>query len=225
MIQIYKSSSENNSSLTLLDNIETGCWINVVAPSDEELLLISKKTGVPIQFLKAPLDDEETSRIDIEDGNMIVIVDIPFTEMEDNSLTYDTYPLAIIHTESFLITVCLKNSKVLTDFINGKIKSFFTFKKSRFILQILNRISTYYLLYLRQIDKKSLMIEKRLHKSMKNRELIQLHSLEKSLVYFSTSLKANEITLEKLLKVEVMQKYSEDKDVLEDVIIDRKSVV
>ena len=225
MIQIYKSSSENNSSLTLLDNIETGCWINVVAPSDEELLLISKKTGVPIQFLKAPLDDEETSRIDIEDGNMIVIVDIPFTEMEDNSLTYDTYPLAIIHTESFLITVCLKNSKVLTDFINGEIKSFFTFKKSRFILQILNRISTYYLLYLRQIDKKSLMIEKRLHKSMKNRELIQLHSLEKSLVYFSTSLKANEITLEKLLKVEVMQKYSEDKDVLEDVIIENKQAI
>ena len=145
--------------------------------------------------------------------------------MEDNSLTYDTYPLAIIHTESFLITVCLKNSKVLTDFINGKIKSFFTFKKSRFILQILNRISTYYLLYLRQIDKKSLMIEKRLHKSMKNRELIQLHSLEKSLVYFSTSLKANEITLEKLLKVEVMQKYSEDKDVLEDVIIENKQAI
>lgn len=225
MIQIYKSSSENNSFLTLLDNIETGCWINVVAPSDEELLLISKKTNVPLEFLKAPLDDEETSRIDIEDGNMIVIVDIPFTEMEDNSLTYDTYPLAIIHTENFLITVCLKNSKVLTDFINGKIKSFFTFKKSRFILQILNRISTYYLLYLRQIDKKSLMIEKRLHKSMKNRELIQLHSLEKSLVYFSTSLKANEITLEKLLKVEVMQKYSEDKDVLEDVIIENKQAI
>ena len=175
MIQIYKSSSESNSFLTLLDNIETGCWINVVAPSDEELLLISKKTSVPLEFLKAPLDDEETSRIDIEDGNMIVIVDIPFTEMEDNSLTYDTYPLAIISTENFLITVCLKNSKVLTDFINGKIKSFFTFKKSRFILQILNRISTYYLLYLRQINKKSLMIEKRLHKSMKNRELIQLH--------------------------------------------------
>ena len=219
MIQIYKSSSENNSFLTLLDNIETGCWINVVAPSDEELLLISKKTSVPLEFLKAPLDDEETSRIDVEDGNMIVIVDIPFTEMEDNSLTYDTYPLAIIHTENFLITVCLKNSKVLTDFINGKIKSFFTFKKSRFILQILNRISTYYLLYLRQIDKKSLMIEKRLHKS------IQLHSLEKSLVYFSTSLKANEITLEKLLKVDVMQKYSEDKDVLEDVIIENKQAI
>ena len=200
-------------------------WINIVAPSDEELILISKKTGVDLEFLKAALDDEETSRIDIEDDSLLIIVDIPFTEMEDNSLTYDTYPLAIIHTDKQLITVCLKNSKILTDFTNDKIKSFYTFKKSRFTLQILNRISTYYLLYLRQIDKKSLMIEKRLHKSMKNRELIQLHSLEKSLVYFSTSLKANEITLEKMLKLELMQKYEEDKDVLEDVIIENKQAI
>lgn len=225
MIQIYKSIDETNSSLRVLDNIENGCWINVVAPSDEELILISKKTGVPLNFLKAPLDDEETSRIDFEDGFVLVVVDIPFTEMEDNSLTYDTYPLAIIHSEKEIITVCLKNSRILTDFINGRVKSFFSFKKSRFILQILNRISTYYLLYLRQIDKKSLMIEKRLHKSMKNRELIQLHSLEKSLVYFSTSLKANEITLEKMLKLEIMQKYEDDQDILEDVIIENKQAI
>lgn len=225
MIQIYKSISENNPSLKILDNLESGCWINIIAPSDEELILISKKTGVPLSFLKAPLDDEETSRIDIEDNCLLVIVDIPFTEMEDNSLTYDTYPLAIIHTEKQLITVCLKNSRILTDFINGKVKSFYSFKKSRFILQILSRISNAYLVYLRQIDKKSLMIEKRLHKSMKNRELIQLHSLEKSLVYFSTSLKANEITLEKMLKLDIMQKYEEDQDVLEDVIIENKQAI
>lgn len=225
MIQIYKSLSDTNSTLSTLNNIEAGCWINIVAPSDEELLLISNKTGVPLNFLKAPLDDEETSRIDIEDDYLLVVVDIPFTEMEDNSLTYDTYPLAIIHSETYLITVCLKNSKVLTDFINGKVKSFFTFKKSRFILQILNKISTYYLIYLRQIDKKSLMIEKRLHKSMKNRELVQLHSLEKSLVYFSTSLKANETTLEKMLKLDIMQKYEDDHDVLEDVIIENKQAI
>ena len=225
MIQIYKSESELNSNLKMTDTIESGSWINIVAPSDEELILISKKTGVSLDFLKAALDDEETSRIDMEDDSLLVIVDIPFTEMEDNSLTYDTYPLAIIHTEKQLITVCLKNSKILTDFANEKVKSFYTFKKSRFTLQILNRISTYYLLYLRQIDKKSLMIEKRLHKSMKNRELIQLHSLEKSLVYFSTSLKANEITLEKMLKLELMQKYEEDKDVLEDVIIENKQAI
>lgn len=225
MIQIYKSISEDNPTLKTLKNIENGCWINIVAPSDEELILISKKTNVPLEFLKAPLDDEETSRIDIEDNCLLVIVDIPFTEMEENSLTYDTYPLAIIHTEKQIITVCLKNSRILSDFINGKVKSFFTFKKSRFILQILSKIASNYLLYLRQIDKKSLMIEKRLHKSMKNRELIQLHSLEKSLVYFSTSLKANEITLEKMLKLDIMQKYEEDKDVLEDVIIENKQAI
>jgi len=225
LIQIYKSQSEFKPTLKALDTIENGSWINIVAPSDEELILISKKTGVDLEFLKSALDDEETSRIAIEDDTLLIIVDIPFTEMEDNSLTYDTYPLAIIHTDKQLITVCLKNSKILTDFTNDKIKSFYTFKKSRFTLQILNRISTYYLLYLRQIDKKSLMIEKRLHKSMKNRELIQLHSLEKSLVYFSTSLKANEITLEKMLKLELMQKYEEDKDVLEDVIIENKQAI
>lgn len=225
MIQIYKSLSENDGTLKKIASLEPGCWVNIIAPSQEELLLISKKIGVPLEFLRAPLDDEETSRIEIEGDFILIIVDIPFTEMEDNSLTYDTYPLAIIHTKNELITVCLKNSKVLTDFSSNKVRNFYSFKKSRFILQILNRVSTYYLLYLRQIDKKSIMIEKRLHKSMKNRELVQLHSLSKSLVYFSTSLKSNEITLEKMLKLDVIQRYEEDKDVLEDVIIENKQAI
>lgn len=225
MISIYKSLNNEENSLQAIDNIEAGCWINIVAPSDQELSLISKKANVPLEFLKAPLDDEETSRIDIEGDNILIIVDIPFTGMEDNSLTYDTFPLGIIHTGEEIITVCLKNSKIITDFIDGKVKSFYTYKRSRFILQILYRIATYYLIYLRQIDKKSLMIEKQLHKSMRNKELIQLLSLEKSLVYFSTSLKSNEITLEKMLKMNMMQKYHEDKDILEDVIIEIKQAI
>jgi len=225
MINIYKTTSEINLTLNKIDNIEAGCWVNVVAPAEEEIILLAKKTGVPLEFLKAPLDDEETSRIDMIDNNILVIVDIPFTEVEDNSLTYDTYPLAIIHTEKEIITVCLKNSKILSDFAKGDIRGFYTFKRSRFILQILNKIANYYLLYLRQIDKKSLMIEKKLHKSMKNKELIQMLSLEKSLVYFSTSLKSNEITLEKMMKMPIMQKYPEDNDVLEDVIIENKQAI
>ena len=225
MYSIYKSSNDSLPSLSKIDNIEPGCWINIVAPSEEELTIISKETNVPIEFLKAPLDEEETSRIDIEDNNILVIVDIPFTEIDDNSLTYDTYPLAIIHAENVLITVCLKGTKILEDFIDSRVKSFYTYKRSRFILQILYRVASYYLIYLRQIDKKSLMVEKKLHKSMKNKELIQLLSLEKSLVYFSTSLKSNEITLEKMLKLEIMQKYEEDKDILEDVIIENKQAI
>lgn len=224
MISIYKSL-ETTQMLQSLDSIQPGCWINIVAPSDQDILLISKKTGVSVEFLKAALDEEETSHIDMEEGTMLVIVDVPFTEMEDNSLTYDTFPLAIIHTEDFIITVCLKNSRILTDFIDGKVKSFFTFKRSRFILQILYRIAGYYLIYLRQIDKKSVMIEKRLHRSLRNKELIQLLSLEKSLVYFSTSLKANEATFEKMLKLELLKKYPEDQDVLEEVIIENKQAI
>lgn len=225
MISIYKSISETDGRFKQLDNIEQGCWINMISPSQEELLLISKKTGVSIEFLSAALDEEESSRIDTENNASLFIVDIPFTEMEENSLTYDTYPLGIIHTDTAIITICLKDNKIINDFINGNIRSFYTFKRSRFILQLLYRVSSYFLLYLRQIGKKSLMIQKKLHKSMTNQVLMQLLSLQNSLVYFSTSLKANEITLEKMLKLDIMQRYGEDKDILEDVIIETKQAI
>lgn len=226
MISIYKTIGDDaTSSIQQLESIEPGCWINIVAPSDQELLLISKKTGAPIEFLRCALDDEESSHIDIEDNNILVVVDIPFTEMEANSLSYDSYPLAIIHTEKELITVCLKKSKILTDFVEGKVKSFYTTKRSRFILQILYRVATYFLIYLRQIDKKSSLVEKKLHKSLKNKELLQLLALEKSLVFFTTSLKANELTLEKMLKMEALQQYEDDKDILEDVITENKQAI
>ncbi|WMJ79995.1 magnesium transporter CorA family protein [Clostridium sp. MB40-C1] len=225
MISIYKSTNEATPKLLPLDSIEPGCWINMIAPSEQEILFVSKKTGVPVEFLKSALDEEESSRIDIEDNNILMILDIPFTEMEENSLTYDTYPLAIIHTEKEIITICLKNSKLLNDFVEANIRTFYTFKRSRFILQVLYRVSSYFLVCLRQIDKKSWMIQKQLHKSMSNKVLMQLLSLQNSLVYFSTSLKSNEITLEKMIKLEIMQKYEEDKELLEDVIIENKQAI
>lgn len=225
MISIYKSQSETSSVLIKKDVIEPGSWINIVAPTEQELILTSKKTNVPLEFLSAALDDEESSRLEYSGENILFIVDIPFTEVEENSLTYDTYPLGIIYAKGYIITVCLKNSKILSDFIDDKIKSFYTFKRSRFVLQILYRVSSYYLLSLRQIGKKSLMLQTKLHKSMSNKILMQLLSLQNSIVYFSTSLKANEITLEKITKLEVMQKYEEDKDVLEDVIIETKQAI
>jgi magnesium transporter len=222
MLSIY--STIENGQLIKSDDIVTGCWINMIDPSDEELIFISKKANVPMDFLKAALDEEETSRIDIEDCTLIIL-DIPFTDMDDNSLTYDTYPISMIHTDKVIITVCLKNSKILSDFTEGKISSFFTYKRSRFMLQILYRIANYYLIYLRQIDKKSYIVEKKLHKSLRNKELLQLLALEKSLVYFSTSLKGNELTLEKMLKLDILQRYEDDKDVLEDVIIENRQAI
>lgn len=223
VLSIHKTDA--NGTLRKINTIEHGCWINLVNPTEDESLFISNKLNIPLNFIKSALDEEEGSRIEIEESSTLVIMDIPVTDIDDNSLTYETYPLAIIHTKDTIITVCLKDSKIVSDFTHGKIPSFYSFKRSRFMLQILFRVANYFLLYLRQINKKSALVEKSLYKSVRNREIFQLLSLQKSLVYFSTSLKSNEITLEKLLKLEMLQKYEEDKDLLEDVIIETRQAI
>lgn len=223
MIQIFKSDTDGK--LNKINDIENGCWVNLVNPTKEELNDILEKISVEPEFLYAALDEEESSRINIENNETLLIFDIPFAEEDESGLIYDTYPLGIIYTDQALITVSLKETDIIKDFIAKKINSFYTFKKFRFILQILYRIASYYLLYLRQIEKKSIFLEKKLNKSMKNEGLIKLHSLEKSLVYFSTSLKANQLTLDKLLKLERIQKYEEDKELLDDVIIENKQAI
>ncbi|TDT62425.1 magnesium transporter CorA family protein [Fonticella tunisiensis] len=223
MIQIFKTSPEGKTSE--IDSIEHGCWINLKNPTETELEYVSQRTGLFLEFLRAPLDEEESSRIEVDEDQISVIVDIPVMDVQNKSVEYYTIPLGIVLNDSVIVTVCLQDNRVIDDFAAQKVKGFYTFKKSRFILQILYKIASYYLCYLKQIDKTSHVIEARLHRSMKNKELIQLLSLEKSLVYFSTSLKANEITLEKMLKLELMQKYEEDRDVLEDVIIENKQAI
>ena len=225
MIQIFKTEEDSNNTLKSLNTLEQGCWINLISPSEEELVLISRKTSVSLEMLKAALDDEEISRIDKEDENTLFVVDIPFTETEENTLTYDTYPLGIIHSKNYLITVCLKNSKILSDFSGRKIRSFATYKKNRFTLQIIHRIYAYYLIYLRQIERKSSLIEEQLYKSMKNRELSQLHSLKKSLVYFAASLKSTQITLDRIQKSHMLQDDIDDEKMLEDILIENQQAV
>jgi magnesium transporter len=127
--------------------------------------------------------------------------------------------------EGYIITVCLKENQITRDFVEKKVKGFYTFKKTRFFLQILYKNSIKYLFYLKQIDKLSHLIENKLHKSTKNKELIQLLELEKSLVYFSTSLKANESVLEKMLRTDMIKKYPDDAELLEDTIIENKQAI
>ncbi|KNF09796.1 magnesium transport protein CorA [Gottschalkia purinilytica] len=222
MINIYKTVE---GTLQELESPEKGSWVMLTNPTEMELQNISKSLNIDIDYLKAPLDDEESSRIEIEQNEMYILVDIPIVEEENESYVYYTIPLGVMILDDHIVTTCLKESYILQQFQNNKVKSFFTFKKTRFLLQILFRVATRYLLYLKQIDKMSSNIEKQLHKSTKNKELIQLLALEKSLVYFSTSLKANELVMEKLLRMDVIKRYPEDKDLLEDVIIENKQAI
>jgi len=145
---------------------------------------------------------------------------MPIATESEGAIIYSTIPLGIIQANDNIITVCLKENSVISEFVAGRIKNVFTNMKARFIFQILYRISIKYLQYLKQIDKISKDVEHQLHKSMKNQELIQLLDLEKSLVYFSTSLKANEVTIKKLSRGRIIKLYEDDEELLEDVLIE-----
>ena len=219
MISIYKTVEEE---LTSVDKVEEGCWISVTKPTVEELERLQEETKIDMDDLRAPLDDEERSRIEVEDGYNMILVDIPSLDEKDR---YVTIPLGIYMTKDLIVTICLEESPVLKAFENKRVREFYTFKKTRFVFQILYRNATSYLRYLRIIDRKSDQIEEKLHISQKNSELIELLELEKSLVYFTTSLRSNEVVLEKLLRTESIRKYPEDEDLLEDVIIENKQAI
>ena len=222
MIKIYKSI---NDELVCLDRIETGVWVNMVSPSEEEIANVSNSLNIETDFLKAALDEEERARLEHDNGQTLIIVDIPIIDNDAYISLYATIPLAIIMLKDAIVTVCLKESTVIKDFEKKRIKSFVTQFKNRFVLQLLYKNAAQYLQYLKYIDKASDRIEKDLHKSLKNKELIQMLKLEKSLVYFSTSLKSNEIVLEKMLKLDLLKKYEDDLDLLEDVIIENKQAI
>lgn len=225
MIYYYKTEKD---TLTQLDSACPGVWIHLYDPTPEEVDKIAADHGIEHDFLTAALDEEETPRTEKEDNQTLIIVDIPVVEPEGTSFLYNSLPLGIILLEDMVITVCLEETTIIEDFMENRVKAFDTCKKTRFVLQLLYKSSTKFLQYLRQIDKATTLVENALHKNFKNRELpsmLKMLKLEKSLVFFSTSLKSNEIVLEKLTKTSVIKRYPEDQDLLEDVIIENKQAI
>lgn len=224
MLTIYRSVDKN---LLEVDKIEDGVWVNLVNPTESEIQSVNHVLKIDVDFLRAALDEEERSRIDMDEdnGSVLIVVDVPYVEFDGNSILYATYPLGIIFTKLCIVTVSLRDTVVVESFSNNTVKTFFTYKKSRFILQLLYRNAVLYLHYLKQIDKQSNNIERELHNSMKNKGLVQLMELEKGLVYFSTSLKSNEIVMEKLLRYNFIKKYHDDTELLEDTIIENKQAI
>ncbi|HKL99826.1 MAG TPA: CorA family divalent cation transporter, partial [Mobilitalea sp.] len=136
MIDIFKTIDSNLQRQT---EITEGCWIAMTNPSATELMEIAERTEIDINHLRAPLDDEERARIEVEDDYTIIVVDIPTLEKRNDKDRYVTIPLGIIVAKEILITVCLEETPILKSFMDGRIRDFYTFKKTRFILQILYR--------------------------------------------------------------------------------------
>lgn len=222
MISIYYTENEK---LHKNDTILPDSWVHLINPTPEEIDYIHTSLNIDIDFLRASLDEEERARLEIEDGHTMVIVDTPIVEADGDGYVYSTIPIGIALTENNIITISLKDVPSLKYFYDFRMVKFSTKKRNKMFLQILYRNAALFLTYLKQIDKMSTKVEQELHKSMKNKELIQMLKLEKSLVYFATSLKSNEVVMEKLLRVSFIKKYPDDLDLLEDVIIENKQAI
>lgn len=197
MIKYY--CSEQNR-ITEIESPGEDCWISLVNPTEAEVAAMVNQYGIDADAMRSALDTDERSRIETDENYTMVLVNIPNIETHNDKELYDTIPLSIFVVKKAVITVSLEKTPILEVFANGTVRDFNPAMRSRFVLQILYRTSSLFLQYLRSIDRQSEIVENKLHKSTQNRELIELLKLEKSLVYFTTALRSNEVVLEKLFK-------------------------
>ena len=224
MMKIFNTNMKTGE-FDQIKKIRKGCWIDLVKPNPEDITLLTDSLGVDTSFIAYILDDEEQPRIDIDTENEIkmIFLDVPIKEKKH---VISTIPLAIlIIKDKYIVTVSLEESEAIKEFKIGKVREFFTYKKSRFTIQILYRTATVYLRYLRNINKEIEKAENKMLKATNNQDLANLLSLEKSLVYITTSLKSNEAVLERILKGNVIDFYEEDRELLEDAIVENKQCI
>ncbi|MGN0688137.1 MAG: magnesium transporter CorA family protein [Oscillospiraceae bacterium] len=226
MLKYYKSI---DGRLCERETNDAGTWISVINPTETEISELEDDLGIDRDYIRAALDEEEPSRIESDDGVTLIVVDYPVSDTDNNNpdrtLQYSTTPMGIIITSDNVVTVSAKENPILDDMAKGVVKGVCPHFKTRFVFTILLRIAARYLQYLKQIDKLASFVEGKLYKSMQNQGLLQLLSLEKSLVYFSTSLKSNETILNKLMRGRFLKLYEEDQDLLDDVIIEVRQAI
>ena len=224
MLKIYKTSAVEKK-IKKVKKMTADCWIDLIVPTVDEIEKVANRTGVEKELIMKLLDTGELPRVEQEDNATLIVIDIPYLENEGDHKS-KTYPLGIIITNNnYIITVSVKKTMLLNDFKRSRVKDFRTAKKTRFLIQILLKSATSYLKALKQINHDIEEKEKVLKKTTENKDLVELLEIEKTLVYFMTSLKANDTVLEKLAKGIILPLYEGDLDLLEDTIIENKQAI
>ena len=220
---IYKGNE--TTAITRIDNPVEGCWINLIDPTTDEIDSI-KAMGIPSDFLTYALDLDERPRTEKEDdGTTLVMLRIPFFQGERLDVPYTSIPLGIILTDTMIITVCKKHNVILEELLRTKGRGISTSKRVRLVLRILLITANQFLAYLREINHTVEIVEDKLQASMRNNEVMELLKYQKSLVYFTTALKSNELMMERLQKTPLFHKYPEDEDLLEDVLTENQQAI
>lgn len=222
MITIYNSVSKelvkNNDDISI-ENIKKAHWIDLLAPTKEEISLVYEATGLKQPFLYSAIDEEESAHVDVDEDETYIVLDQPVIEVEDNNKIYTTMPFSMIYNEKYFITVRMKDNSLIPSLLlknkNPEIK-----KHVRFSLLIMYKLASLFITSLKVIDNQTKDVERELHNSMKNKELFELMDLNKTLVYFSTALNANKAVIARLIRMNEYKKYEDDYDLIEDTQIE-----
>jgi magnesium transporter len=222
MIEIFKSTI---NGLENLPKVVEGSWINICAPTADEIEQLTH-LGIPQDFVTYPLDIDERPRIEREDdGSMLIVIRVPEYEGQNEDIPYITVPLGIIITSKYIMTVSREPNEIIHQFSSGKARRFSTGKRNRMLLHILLQTAATYLSHLREINKIVDNLEDQLQQSMRNKGVLELLKYKKSLVYFTTALRSNQLVLERLQRTQLFNVYPDDMDLLEDVITENQQAI
>jgi magnesium transporter len=221
MITICKTTEHG---LEVVPELCKGCWINAVDPSPNEITWL-QKLSLPEEFIHYPLDVDERARIEREDGNILIVVRLPSAEAPTADVPFTTHAVGIVLAGQYILTISKRDNEILQELARGRVKDLSTAKRNRFILRFLLNTASKYLSYLREINRAVDHLEDQLQMSLRNRELLGLLKYQKSLVYFTTALKSNELMMERLQRSQHFAAYPDDTDLLEDVLTENQQAI
>ena len=220
MLSIYKTTE---NGLERLDAIANGAWVNVVDPTSDEMEKLVN-WGMDMDYINYSLDQDEMARMERDEDYTFILLRIPIYK-PDSDIPYNTVPLGIMILGNKIITVCRYDSDVFKALTNGKHRFMKTGKRYRLTLYIFLETAVRYLNLLRDINRATEAVEDRLQKSTQNRELLELLKYQKSLTYFATALRSNEVMMERVQKTQLFNYYEEDQDLLEDVLTENQQAI
>lgn len=229
MFKVCKTDANQKLIKLKKNRLYAGSWINVINPSGEELEKISSWIKWDVDILKSSLDIDERSRIEHEDKNFMVIINLPLLDDEGQ---FDTLPCSMVFTHKNMVTLCSRENRILGSFTKATANTFDTKNPTKMLLSILYKATQFYLRYLKIINRKTESIEYSLRNTTNNKELFQLMEIQKSLVYFTTALRDNQLVLQKLIRMvkaksisSILQFSDDDIDLLEDIMIENKQAI
>ncbi|MEI7471831.1 MAG: magnesium transporter CorA family protein [Chitinophagaceae bacterium] len=219
MIQYFKIIEHKTIEI---DKPENGVWVNLLPPlKNEEFTELSEALEIPLDFLKDSLDIDERSRYEIDDNVKLIVIKTPTenNSFNDSDAFYITIPICIILTHNHIVTVNSFENEAIKKFLNS-FQNRHPDKKNMMVLKVFEKVTTNFQDYLKEINQRRNLLEQKLYASNRNEELLQLMRIQKSLVYFITALRSNELLMMKLARTNILQLTEDEKDYLDDLVVE-----